>query len=157
MKMCILCFVYNTGELSSDQISSKSPFNYMNLFESSSALPEPSMNLLQELIVKPISVLIRRMSVNAEKYLSISQIQSKYRASSKIHITRSANRAFKVNQMKVNKKRRDHLEIRTKVKATIKSANSVWNALNRDDSLSYTVFDEEPGSNIIEEDAANNP
>lgn len=84
-------------------------------------------NTCENLLVKPFTTIVRRLSVNAEKYLNINQIQSKYRSGSKIQASRNIQRSAKVNQLKVNKKRRNHLEIRAKTKS---SSNTLWSSLN---------------------------
>lgn len=138
MKVCTLCFVCNNNEvqnvntsLVTDSLGTSSSCDYLKLLDSveeNSCGPEITENFVKNLIVKPVSVVIRRLSVNAEKYLSISQIQSKYRASSKLHMPRSTVRSTKVQTLKVNKKRRNHLEVRTKNTKTA----TVWKVLDQE-------------------------
>jgi hypothetical protein len=125
MKVFLLCSVEYIMPSTKDTSIFQIKPSYLELINKQADIDFLDIKTMEMLLVKPYTVSIRRSSVNSEKYLTIHQTQSKYRNSSKLAAPRNKDNKMKTISLKVNKKRRDHLEIRSK---TIKST-SVWQNL----------------------------
>jgi hypothetical protein len=143
MKICILSVV----------TLSKTTSDYLDLFEDVPPTNDDnserlhSMNCLNDMDIRLLSTIIRRLSVTKENYLTIGGWQSKYRKSTgKVsgssrsnvasHETTKINR--KPSEKKHQRKRRNHLEIRSKEKMT--KSGLIWEAINS--SLPISATDE---------------
>lgn len=143
MKICLVCYVFpkasNPLEPPIQQSESSTPTTaackYDHLFSHPAVVHSTPPAITTEWIVKPVSVMIRRLPVNGTKYLNIDRIHQKYRhhaSKSPINNNRVATgdaRATASTKLKNLKKRRNITEIRTK---TTTKTNSVWDKLQDD-------------------------
>ncbi len=133
MKICILSIVNFLPSICHQH-------GYEDLFEptssgSSTALTLNSIDCLHQLDIKLLSAVIRRLPVTKENYLTIGQWQTKYRKlttktpPSMVQRNAAIDPTFsKKSDKKNQRKRRNHLEIRSKGKSS--KSGIIWESLN---------------------------
>jgi hypothetical protein len=143
MKICLVCYVFPKAsnpleppiQTSESTTSTTTTCKYDYLFDDTAIIHSTAPSITTEWIVKPVSVMIRRLPVNGTKYLNIDRIHQKYRhhaSKAPMSNNRAAAgdaRATVSNKMKNLKKRRNITESRTK---TTTKTNSVWEKLQED-------------------------
>jgi hypothetical protein len=97
--------------------SSSTQKNHLDLLDCS------SHRCLEQLVVHPVTLLVRRLPAKSETYRSIGKIHAKYRSMSILKAPRLSGPATKT---KKRRKRRDHTAVRVKLQS---KSNLLWKSL----------------------------
>lgn len=140
MKICLICFVLPAGWQSAPAaLAAPGTSPYAHLF-ASAGTQDDSLAAMQSWEVRAVSMLVRRLQVNNERYPTIGDIARRYQHGSKLrHARRSKAVSLLPGQpigvvvtgkrKKAPKKRRDQAEVRCKGQSR---TNTIWTMLLND-------------------------